>query len=262
MELDYVFGGWEEIELNNFISPGVTRWGWKEGEEEEMENMDQRRVGKAQQEAWVLEAGIPWPWTRQAWSHDLILEGGWASHYEGGPVCRWGRARSQGDSHPEACLVRVEGIRVMLFCPRGANTQGLDLKLWCCYPMETNFNSRKLEGSRKTWSGPERESGNSRTRWGLWGTISDRVSLGSTGCQGCGAPHPCPEVVGEHIQRAEEKKTQSLCECLCQKRPEGTKQGWRAPWCLGSWTIISRGGEDSIRMNLFISVLFCSVLAH
>ena len=40
MELDYVFGGWEEIELNNFISPGVTRWGWKEGEEEEMENMD------------------------------------------------------------------------------------------------------------------------------------------------------------------------------------------------------------------------------
>ena len=46
--------------------------------------------------------------------------------------------------------MRVEGIRVMLFCPRGANTQDLDLKVWCGYPMEVNFNSRKLEGSRKT----------------------------------------------------------------------------------------------------------------
>ena len=190
MELDCVFGGWEEIELNNFISPGVTRWGWREGEEEEMGNMGQRRVGKAQQEAWVLEAGTPRPWTGQGRSPDLILEGGWA-WCEGGPVCRWGRARSQGDSHPEACLVRVEGIRVMLFCPRGANTQDLDLKVWCGYPMEVNFNSRKLEGSRKTWSGPERESGNSRRRGGLWGTISDRVSLGSTGCQGHGCP-PTP----------------------------------------------------------------------
>lgn len=133
MELDYVFGEWEEIELNNFISPGVTRWGWKEGEEEEMENMDQRRVGQAQQEAWALEARVPWSWTGRGRSHDLILEGGWA-WCEGGQVCRWGRARSQGDSHPEACLVRGEGIRVMLFCPRARTLRTLILRFGATTP--------------------------------------------------------------------------------------------------------------------------------
>ena len=34
--------------------------------------------------------------------------------------------------------------------PQGANTQDLDPKVWCHYPMDVSFNSRKPEVSRKT----------------------------------------------------------------------------------------------------------------